>query len=119
MSVSINEMTSHNGRHIKEDGTNYNFADFNEMTMGGRGCAVIVDTAKTDAKADYSFVAIHCLTSTIMSAYTTRAYAPITPLNSLVGVTLPAGTVLYGQFTSITLTSGNVIAYYGVNNAGA
>jgi len=116
--ATLDVTSSHNGRHIKEDGTFYNVADFHEMTMGGRGFVVITDTSKTDSAAGYSFVALQCLTDVVIDEYTTRAYAPITPADVLEGVTIPSGTMLYGQFTSITLTSGTLICYNGVNNAG-
>jgi hypothetical protein len=115
----INGMQPASGQVLREEGLSYNIADATEMSMGGKGCKVIVDGTKTDANAGQSFVAIHCLTDTVLAAYTVRQYAPVTPTNVLVGVILPAGMVLYGQFTSLTLTSGTVIAYNGVNNAGA
>lgn len=105
-----------NGRSLKEDGTTYNIANFDEMTMGGAGLVVISDTALNTAKSGYSFVAIHCITDTVLSAYTTRSVAPITPTNALNGIVFPAGAVLYGQFATIQLSSGTAIAYYGVNN---
>jgi len=33
---------------------------------------------------------------------------------ALSGVTLPAGTTIFGKITGFTLTSGTVIAYYAV-----
>lgn len=117
--MTINDTNGQNGRNLKEDNTFYNLADAFEMSMGGRGCVVIKDTNKTDSKAGYAFIALHCITETTIAAYTTRGYAPVTPENALNAIAFPAGTVLYGQFTSITLTSGTAIAYYGVNNAGS
>lgn len=111
--------TPSTGRALREEGLPYNLADFAEMSMGGKGCKVIKDTSKTDAEAGQAFVALHCVTAVVISAYAVRAYAPVTPTNALNGVTFPAGTILYGQFTSITLTSGTLICYNGVNNAGA
>jgi len=115
----INSQQPASGQMLREEGLPYNMADAAEMSMGGKGCAVITTTAKTDAAAGQAFVALHCITDCVFTAYTVRAYAPILPTNVLNGITFPAGTVLYGQFTSITLASGNMIAYNGVNNAGA
>lgn len=113
----INGMQPASGQKLRNAGTVFNEADYFDATMGGMGCKVIVTTDKTDADAGTSFKALQCLTDTVLAAYTTRTYAPITPLNALVGVTIAAGTILFGQFTSITLTSGTLIAYIGVNNA--
>lgn len=51
---------------------------------------------------------LHCLTDTVFSLLTDS-------LNSggdaITGLTLPAGTLLFGRFTAFTLTSGAVRAY--------
>ena len=52
------------------------------------------------------FAQIMCLTTTTFSVLT-RTNAT----GSLVGVALPAGTLLIGPFTAYTLTSGAVAAY--------
>ena len=115
----INQQAAASGQFLREEGLSYNMADAAEMSMGGKGCAVITTTGKTDAAAGQAFVALHCISACVFTAYSVRAYAPVTPTNALNGITFPAGTVLYGQFTSITLASGTMIAYNGVNNAGA
>jgi hypothetical protein len=117
--MNINSQAAASGQMLREEGLPYNIADNLEMSMGGKGLVGIVDTATTTPAAGMAFVALLCLTDTVIEAYATRQYAPITPTNVLVGVTLPAGTVLYGQFTSIKLISGSMLAYNGVNNAGA
>jgi len=117
--AQINGMQPACGQFLREEGLSYNLADATEMSMGGKGCKVIVDGTKTDANAGQSFCALHCITACVLSAYTVRQYAPVTPTNVLNGITFPAGAVIYGQFTSITLASGTMIAYNGVNNAGA
>jgi hypothetical protein len=117
--AQINQMQAASGQFLREEGLSYNMADAAEMSMGGKGCVVIADTAATTPAAGQSFVALHCISAVVFTAYTARQYAPVLPTNGLVGITFPAGTVLYGQFASITLASGTMIAYNGVNNAGA
>ncbi len=119
MDTEINTLRPMSGRTLREEGVSYNLADAAEMSMGGKGCVVIADTNKTDSPSGQSFVALQCITDTVIAAYVARPVAPITPTNALVGITIPAGNILYGQLTSITLTSGTVIAYLGVNNASA
>ena len=102
----INSQQPASGQMLREEGLPYNMADAAEMSMGGKGCVLITTTAKTDSAAGQAFVALHCITDCVFSAYVVRAYAPVLPTNGLNGITFPAGTVLYGQFTSITLASG-------------
>ena len=58
-----------------------------------------------------SFFAIQATEDTVLAAQSSN----ITNLNNICtgtdGTTLSANTVLYGSFTSVTLTSGAVIAY--------
>lgn len=115
----INQQAAASGQFLREEGLSYNMADAAEMSMGGKGCVVIADTDATVPAAGQAFVALHCISAVVFTAYAVRAYAPVLPANGLNGITFPAGTVLYGQFTSITLASGTLIAYNGVNNAGA
>lgn len=49
---------------------------------------------------------VHCLTETVFATFT-RTNAT----GSIAGVSLPAGTLLTGPVTAITLTSGAVAAY--------
>lgn len=62
----------------------------------------------TTARTGGDWGALHCLTDTVIASYTD---ALETGGDSLAGVTLPAGTILYGQFSAFTLTSGAVRAY--------
>lgn len=54
----------------------------------------------------YIFFAIHFLTNSVISAY-----SPALTGTTFTGVTIPAGTILYQDLTTITLTSGSCIAY--------
>jgi hypothetical protein len=85
--------------------------DLFENSMGQNGFNYISDTSKSSAPLGYVYFAIHALTDAVLSAYTTEA---IIGGNTFTGVTIPAGTIIYGRFVSITLTSGSVIAYKGV-----
>jgi len=52
--------------------------------------------------------AFQCITATVFDAATKSN------LNGLAGVSIPAGTILYGIFSQIKLTSGSGIAYNSV-----
>ena len=76
------------------------------VSLGQRGFVFTDDTTAVDG----NFAAIQIITDTI--------FASLTALNSTVGnlagvsgITLTAGTIIYGPFTSYDLTSGKVIAY--------
>lgn len=74
-------------------------------SMGGYGGKFINDTNTHTPSAPYDFVAIQVL-----------ADAEITTVGNIENfssVTVLAGTVIYGIFTSITLSSGSVVAYIG------
>ena len=49
---------------------------------------------------------VHCLTDTVFSVFSRTGAT-----GSITGITLPAGTLLIGPVTAITLTSGAVAAY--------
>ena len=49
---------------------------------------------------------VHCLTETVFATFTRTGAT-----GSITGLTLPAGTLLKGPVTAITLTSGAVAAY--------
>ena len=55
-------------------------------------------------------------TGYIFNAVQVLTDAALTCIGNVTGissVTLTAGSILYGQYTSITIASGSVIAYYG------
>jgi hypothetical protein len=52
------------------------------------------------------FFAVLCITATVFSSITVNYTG-----NTFTGVTIPAGTILYGDWDGFTLTSGSVIAY--------
>lgn len=73
------------------------------VSLGQRGFVYVGDTAATSG----NFAAIQIISDTV--------FASLSALNStvggLVGETLLSGTIIYGPFTNLQLTSGKVIAY--------
>lgn len=85
--------------------------DIMENSMGYNGAEFISNTVAHPCDTGLVYVAIQAITDVVISAYTTGA--PISG-NVLTGIVLSAGTVIYGRFRSITLTSGQLLAYKGV-----
>ena len=86
-------------------------------SMGQAGAKFISDNAEHTLTTG-NFVAIQCIEDTV--------FAALTPLdtvngygvgsyngNTMASETITAGTVIYGRWTTIDLTSGAVIAYIG------
>jgi hypothetical protein len=73
------------------------------VSLGQRGFIYTDDTTLVNG----NFAAIQIIADTVFSALT----ALNSTVGNLVGVTLPAGTIIYGPFTSYDLASGKVIAY--------
>lgn len=74
-------------------------------SMGNRGGLYITDTNPKNPINGSVFNAIQVITDCVITC--------IGNITSITSVTLVAGTVIYGRYTSITLASGSVIAYYG------
>jgi hypothetical protein len=55
-----------------------------------------------------NFAAIQALSTTSLSSVVDQASGE---MNLLAGVSLPAGTILYGRFTTVGVTTGLVVAY--------
>jgi hypothetical protein len=78
--------------------------DAARVSLGQLGFVYVGDTSATSG----NFAAIQILADTVFSALT----ALNSTVGGLVGITLTAGTIIYGPFTAFTLTStGKVIAY--------
>jgi len=73
------------------------------VSLGQRGFIYTDDTTLVNG----NFAAIQIIADTVFTALT----ALNSTVGGLVGVTLTAGTIIYGPFTSYDLTSGKVIAY--------
>lgn len=86
--------------------------------VGQRGLSLFADTsahtpvaAGNLAATDMAFVALYVVATATFSALVANAKAPA---SGLTGVAFAAGTWLYGNFSSLTLASGSVIAYQGL-----
>jgi len=76
--------------------------------FGENGGKYIKDTTPMTPTSGLNFYAIHIITDTVFTTLTGTLSG-----TGLEGDTFVAGTILYGRFTAITLTSGSVIAYEG------
>ncbi len=99
------------GAQRREDDTTSNLADRADESLGRNGMVIIADTAAHTPTAGLCFAAIVAMQDTVIAAATADASAPIT--GTIAGLAIPAGGVIYGKFTSVTLTSGTAIAYIG------
>ena len=89
-------------------------AEAQNAGMGQAGAKFISDQAVHTG----NFVAIQCIEDTVFNALTpsdtTYGYGVGSYNgNTMASETIPAGTVIYGRWTTIDLTSGLVIAYIG------
>jgi len=73
------------------------------VSLGQRGFVYVADTSVISN----NFAAIQVLEAAQFSALA----ALNSTVGGLVGITLTAGTIIYGPFTGFTLNSGKVIAY--------
>jgi hypothetical protein len=83
-------------------------------SMGQAGAKFISDNEEHTG----SFVAIQCIEDTVFATLTpsdtTYGYGVGSYNgNTMASETIPAGTVIYGRWTTVDLTSGLVIAYVG------
>lgn len=70
----------------------------------GKGSGVVFTTA---AQTTVDYYAIHFVTTSVIASITMANLTGESALHT----TIPAGTVLYGRCTAITLTSGVAIGY--------
>jgi len=70
----------------------------------GKGAGVVFTTAAQTTK---DFYAIHFVTQSVVSAITMTYHTGESALHT----TIPAGTVIFGHITAITMTSGVAIGY--------
>ena len=75
-----------------------------EESIGNAGGQYIVDTNEATPNSR-RFIAIQAITDTTISSITGNI--------DISGAILLAGTIVYGKWTALTLTSGKVIAYEG------
>ena len=84
--------------------------ELQENVIGGNGGVAIVGTSATASGTGKVFYAISALTETVVAAATTNTGFTSPGITTLAA--LPAGSIVYGQWTSITLTSGECVCYY-------
>lgn len=77
--------------------------------LGGR----VIGTAATTANASGYFYALQFATSAIVSAQKPKEGAPEQPNLTSITQGFTAGTKIFGQYTSITLSQGKAIGYFG------
>ena len=108
----IDKMSPGSGRTLKENGEYVNIADLTEESLGRKGFEFISDTAEHVAPEGMVYIALQVVDDAVLDSYETDG-AEITG-NTFTEELLPAGFILYGRYTSVTLASGKVIAYKGV-----
>ena len=81
------------------------------QNIGAIGSKEIVGTSKVSAENGAYFFAIQVTADMIVAGQENVTGATNMNLSLITGG-IPAGTVIYGKFSSITLTSGQAIGYY-------
>ena len=76
-----------------------------EESIGGLGGQYITDTNEATPN-QARFICIQAVEDTVINTVTGNI--------DVDGITILAGTMIYGRWTALTLTSGKVIAYEGV-----
>ena len=80
--------------------------ELNEIALGQYGSKAITGTSAVTGE----FVAIQVVADMVVSAQTDDGLTNAV-LSSFTSI--PAGTILYGAWSSITLTSGEAVGYFG------
>lgn len=75
-------------------------------SIGGYGGKYIATTDATTPATGYNFVAVQVIADAVITL--------VGDITGITTVTVTAGQVIYGRYSSITLASGSVIAYNGV-----
>lgn len=85
--------------------------DIMENAMGYNGAEFISDTVQHVASPNTVYSSLQVIADATLSQFSLDG--GITG-NTFTGVVIPSGTTIYGRFSSITLTSGQILAYKGV-----
>jgi hypothetical protein len=87
-------------------------AGLSSIALGLNGCDIITDTTECPNGDWFCIVPI---TATVFAHLVPKSGHPVTVNRSasvdVTALSVPAGIPIYGRFTTITLTSGQVIAY--------
>jgi hypothetical protein len=109
----LDKMYVNNPRAITEAGTTVNLGSLLVNSMGGTGFTVITNTAAHTAPAGKVFLGFFVQDNATIAAMTFPAtYAGDTAIATQlfqIGMYVPM------TFSSVTLTSGKIIAYFGYN----
>ena len=84
---------------------NYSVVESGNVSLGQAGCILIDD----DVEHTGVFVAITALEDAPVDI----SECDMSYITDVADFTIPKGVTIYGQFASIELDSGSVIAYYG------
>lgn len=84
--------------------------DLMELIIGQNGFDFISDTVQHVPTSGY----YGKITIVANATFTEATCEPAIGGNTFTGVVIPAGTIIYGRFKSLTLTSGSVIAHKSV-----
>ena len=76
---------------------------------GQYGGVAIVGTDEVEPATGYQFYAVHVVADAVVAA---QGDVIATNVDLTDIASIPAGTVIYGKWNALTLTSGSVIAYY-------
>ena len=76
-----------------------------ESSMGQEGGKYIATTDATTPDSGYVFTSIQVISDAVITL--------VGNITGITSVSVLAGTVIYGRYTSCTLASGSVIAYQG------
>jgi hypothetical protein len=112
MAYEILQQTIGSGRQYNEASEMVNMADKMQESLGQKGLKVIADTNAAAAGAGKCYTALQMVSDTVLAALVADTTSPIA--GTITGITFGAGTIIYGKFTSVTLTSGSLIAYMGL-----
>ena len=104
----IEKMITKSGRMLKENNEWVNAANLLASSLGQDGSFLISDTTENTLPQHKKFIAIQVLEDASFGTLNGNLTGNVT------GVKFPAGTILYGRFTTIKLAYGSVIAYLGV-----
>ena len=99
-----NRMNVGNGDLYNSKGEPINVVNYTEASAGADGGVIIADTSETTPSEGYAFYALQVLVNATIGSVDGN-------ITGLAGKTLTEGTVIYGVFTSITLSGGSLIAY--------
>jgi len=86
--------------------------DYANAELGLLGGRAITGTSAITANAAGYFYKIHFITSSVVTNQA-GVSGTTNPMLAALTAGITAGTIVYGQYTSITLSSGQAIGYFG------